>query len=401
MTTPAVDADSLARPWSAVPPDIAALIQPYLDEVADDIINQVVRQVPEYADGAPHTQRVVDYALHHFTELLTDPDASWEQLIALMREIGGAEAAAGRSLNLLESTNRSVMQLVWQRIVGESEAYGLSNETLSLLLESIVTFIGVITDAAEEGHLQVGAEGEGELQPRRRLLLRELLGDEPITDERLEPLAHAARWPIPSAVAFVALQPPLAGTDDGRPEFPAELLADLDRGSPCLLLPDPDAAGRIDELRGMLRGWRAVVGPAVRPHDAARSRRWAAEALTLVRCGALPDDPVVRCVDHVPTMVIFHAQDLLDTAAARRLGPFLELSAPVRERLSETLLTLLRCHFNATKAAKELNVHPQTVRLRLQRLEEIFGTELQNRDNRLEMQMLLYSALSKTSPSKN
>jgi DNA-binding PucR family transcriptional regulator len=103
----------------------------------------------------------------------------------------------------------------------------------------------------------------------------------------------------------------------------------------------------------------------------------------------------VRCVDHVPTLVIFHAEGLLDTAAARRLRPFGRLSAPSRHRLSQTLLTLLRCHFNATKAAAQLHVHPQTVRLRLQRLEEIFGDELQNRDHRLEMQMLLYAGLAR------
>jgi hypothetical protein len=383
---------TLERPWAALPADIATFMEPHIQGITTEIVAEVARKLPDYAESVPHLTKIIEGAVRHFTRLIADPEASWEPLIPLWREIGGTEAAAGHSLERLESANRSIMRLVWQRIVGESETHGLSNETLSLLLQSLLAYVGKMTDAAGEGHLRVESSGADELRTHRHTLLRELLRDEPIDDEQLRALARVASWPVPASAAVVLLLPPEPVT---ALDPPVGVLADLDRRTPLMLLPDPDTPGRIEELERALGGWKAVVGPAVPPAEAARSRRWAAEALLLVRRGIIPQDTVVRCVDHVPTLVIFHAEGLLDTAAARRLRPFGRLSAPSRHRLSQTLLTLLRCHFNATKAAAQLHVHPQTVRLRLQRLEEIFGDELQNRDHRLEMQMLLYAGLAR------
>jgi hypothetical protein len=384
------------RPIVAVRPDVAVLLEPYLEELSADIVQEVVRRIPEYAGESEteHLIRIVSLALQQFANVMTDPEAPWDKIITLWQEIGEFEWAAGRTLELLESTQRSVAQLAWRRIVDKSETHGLSNETLSLLLESILAFVGVITDAARDGHVRAGMSGDGEPAQHRRRLIRELLAPEPAAEEHVGLLARGARWPVPATVAVVLLRP-AGDTVPSTPELPADHLAEFDRRTPVLVVPDPDTPGRLDELAGRLTGWRAVVGPAVRPQEAGRSRRWAAEAMNLVRRGILPDDPVVRCVDHVPTLVIFHAEDLLDTAAAQRLSPFRTLSAPARTRLSETLLMLLRCHFNATKAASYLDIHPQTVRLRQQRLEEIFGADLQDREHRLEMQMLLYAGLAR------
>jgi DNA-binding PucR family transcriptional regulator len=131
----------------------------------------------------------------------------------------------------------------------------------------------------------------------------------------------------------------------------------------------------------------AAVGPTVRLEDLARSLRWAREALALARRGILPDDGMIRCVDHMPMLVIFKDEELVFTVAEQRLAPLLEVRAGHRVRLARTWLACLQCGFNATEAAGRLNVHPQTVMYRIHQLEGMFGDQLYDPERRLEFEM--------------
>ncbi|MGI8332976.1 PucR family transcriptional regulator [Actinomadura scrupuli] len=383
-----------ARPWAAIPADVVTLIRPALQDVSAAITEQVVAQLPDRVRmpgvGLGH---LVDHAVRHFTGLLADPRARGEEHLAVYREIGAAEAAAGRTLALLESAVRTGAHLAWQRIVAESQLHGLGDDVQWQLLDSLLAFTSLVNDAAREGHRQMAGRADDGLARRRRRLVGKLLGERPVAPDQLTRLARVANWPVPGSVAVAVLQPP-ATTPARRPRLPPGLLADLDRRTPCVVLPGAGEPADLRELREHLGDWTAVVGPAVRPQDAARSQRWALEALGLIRRGVIPADRIVRCADHVPTLVIFQAEEFLETTVTRRLSALLGLAPNSRDRLSETLLVLLHCNFNATKAAAQLNVHPQTVRYRLHKLEEIFGSDLQNHSHDLELQMLLHAKLA-------
>ncbi|MEK8169592.1 helix-turn-helix domain-containing protein [Streptomyces sp. M19] len=62
---------------------------------------------------------------------------------------------------------------------------------------------------------------------------------------------------------------------------------------------------------------------------------------------------------------------------------------PQRGRLADTLLCWLQCGRNANEAATRMNVHPQTVRYRLRRLEELFGDRLRDASVRFELELVL------------
>jgi DNA-binding PucR family transcriptional regulator len=142
-------------------------------------------------------------------------------------------------------------------------------------------------------------------------------------------------------------------------------------------------------LESALRDWVAVLGPTVRTEDAAKSLRWAREALPLARRGILASERLIRCADHMPTLVVFKDEELVRAVADLRLAPLKTVRPRHRERLMRTLLACLQNGFNATEVANRLHVHPQTVRYRLHQLEELFGERLYDPETRLEMEMVL------------
>ena len=75
--------------------------------------------------------------------------------------------------------------------------------------------------------------------------------------------------------------------------------------------------------------------------------------------------------------LLLHAdRGLLDDLAHRRLAPLADETERSRERLSETLLAWLDHQGRVPEIAAALHVHPQTVRYRLGRLRECFGSAL-------------------------
>jgi DNA-binding PucR family transcriptional regulator len=131
------------------------------------------------------------------------------------------------------------------------------------------------------------------------------------------------------------------------------------------------------------------MGPTVALHEGARSLRWAAEALELVRRGILPDTEMVHCQEHLATLLLFRDEALVDAMAERRLSPLDRIRSPQRERLAETLLTWLQSGHNASEVAARLAVHPQTVRYRMRQLDELFGERLHDPTAQFEMQLAL------------
>ncbi|MFD0532809.1 hypothetical protein ACFQY7_02500 [Actinomadura luteofluorescens] len=68
---------------------------------------------------------------------------------------------------------------------------------------------------------------------------------------------------------------------EGPAGLPPSLLTGLDHGRPCLVMPDPDGPGRLDELAATLAGWTGAVGPSVPAQEAGTSLLWARRALDL------------------------------------------------------------------------------------------------------------------------
>jgi DNA-binding PucR family transcriptional regulator len=149
-------------------------------------------------------------------------------------------------------------------------------------------------------------------------------------------------------------------------------------------------------LRGLheqLPGWRVVVGPEVRLSEARTSLRLARHALTLAQRGLIEDAPVIWSRDHLSTLWLLTDEFLARELAERTLSPLANLTVKQRARLSETLLAWLETSGSAPEIAGRLKIHPQTVRYRLHQLEALFGSRLNDPDDRFQMEISLRATM--------
>ncbi len=392
--------------WPPVPPEAVSWMLPELDSLAHDVTAAILREVPEYGrpDGsnAKVVYQVARDAVQQFAARIADPAWPWEPTARMFRDIGRVAAAQGRSLDALHAALRVGARITWQRLREKAEHIGGDAEVLGRIGEAIFRYLDELAAACSAGYAEAKAEFAGETELLKRRLLDLLLSDTPASSESISRLARAAGWRPPRRVAVVAL------TDGGRGfpgplPLPADVLAGLTRREPCLLMPDPDGPGRLRLLEAGLRGWQAAgrpadgaagclaaIGPAVPLAHANRSLRWARQALTLARRGlARGAEGIVRCDEQLATLVLLADADLAGLLSGQALAPLRRLRPEQADRLAATLLAWLESADNAEIAARQLHVHPQTVRYRLRQLTELFGDRLSDPDARFTLQAAL------------
>ncbi|MFF7952482.1 PucR family transcriptional regulator [Streptomyces griseorubiginosus] len=399
MASPAPHGVPEGRGDPAVPPDLADLLRAQLEGVADEVEEEVRRQVPEYARPADGTYREhlragVVQALTLFVDHIADPRGRGDAIAATYYELGRGEALEGRSLDALQSALRVGGLHAWRLMGRTAEELGLDTAVVTALGELAFRTVHEVAEAAAAGYSEARAQHTDELERRRRRLLDLLLGDGPVAPAAVQDLAHGARWSVPKQVAVVAL----AATPDQRvEEWPlaiAGALVDMDSRPPRMLIPDPDGSGRLGSRAfGLaLRGRPAAIGPTVPVAEAAHSLRWAVRALGLMGRGLLPRQGVVRCADHLSTLLLHSDEPMLGRLRARALAPLDAVSEGQRERLAETLLAWLLSGSNVPEVATRLHVHPQTVRYRLRQLDKVFGEALHDPGARLDLILALTTA---------
>jgi hypothetical protein len=381
-----------AGPWPAIPAQLAEQLRPVLPALVEEMVTEIQASVAEYArpgDGtyARALRRGAEEAASQFVDRIADPGASWDQAAAVFRRLGEAEANEGRSLEALQSALRAGARVALRWLTRAARRIEAPLEILGLLAEALFVFLDEIAALSAEGYAQAQAHVAGERQRRRRRLIGLVLAEPPAAMEAIGELARLAQWQLPRQVSVVVL----AGRHlPGSPisALPAEVLQDLDRAPPLLIVPDPYGPGRRDMLDRGLRGFHGAVGPPVGLRDAAKSLHWAREALSLAERGAFGDYSILHCDDHLTEMVLRRSGDLLDRLEARRLAPLQGMPPGRQDMLAETLLAWLETGKSSSVAAR-LFIHPQTARYRLHKLQDLFGEQLSNPDARFELALVL------------
>ena len=98
---------------------------------------------------------------------------------------------------------------------------------------------------------------------------------------------------------------------------------------------------------------------------------------------------LVRCDEHLSTLLIFSDEELAGALRAAQLAPLERLRPAQQDRLAETLLAWLQHGSNANEVAVCVHVHPQTVRYRLRQVDDLFGDQLRDPDRRFELEIAL------------
>jgi hypothetical protein len=182
------------QPWHELPPEIAAVLRPGLNDVAREMM-LAVATVPAYARPleGPFGDGIrggVQQALRHF---LAEIEAGGTvQRPDVYRALGRGEMRAGRSLESLLSAYRIGARVAWRRFAAAGVAAGLEPETLYLLAESIFAYIDVLSAESAEGHALEQSAAASEAQLRRRRLVRMLVRDQPADPSAVQAAAADA-----------------------------------------------------------------------------------------------------------------------------------------------------------------------------------------------------------------
>ncbi|MDQ3678458.1 MAG: helix-turn-helix domain-containing protein, partial [Actinomycetota bacterium] len=115
----------------------------------------------------------------------------------------------------------------------------------------------------------------------------------------------------------------------------------------------------------------------------------ARRALELRASGSLSGDGLVVAAEHTADLLLHADPRLAAEFAAARLAPLDALRPAARARLTSTLSAWLDRQGRIDETARELDVHPQTVRYRLGQLREMLGTALDVADARFELALAL------------
>ncbi|OXM46175.1 PucR family transcriptional regulator [Amycolatopsis alba] len=397
LLTPARPGGSSGRPvqlWALLPRELATVFRPVLADVAGEVVREIQRTIPDYArplDGAfgKALKTGVQMAFIQFVERIGNPEAPSEDRRAVFLSLGVQEFHQGRNVDVLQAAYRVGARVTWRRVAEAGRRAGVPSATLCLLAEAIFAYIDELSALSVEGHAEAREKAAGALERRRHRLMELLLTEPPSPPEVVKHAAELARWQLPDLLVAVALDQ----SADEAPAAAATALADFESTFPCLLLPAPQPEER-EQFAEDLAGWRAAIGPAVPPAFAARSLRAAREALRLVDSGALADEPVTWCVDHLSRLWLLKEPFLAAELVRERLGPLAGLTGKQHSRLAGTLLAWLETCGNVREVAERLAVHPQTVRSRAQELEALFADGLRDPERRFEMILALRAAPS-------
>jgi hypothetical protein len=419
MATPAA-----RTTFAAVPPEAAEVLRPTLPGLADEMIAAIAVEVPDYARAMEGTfgQMVrlgVEVALGRFMDMVADPTADVGRARDTYVNLGRGEFHAGRSLDALLAAYRVGARLAWRRFVEAGKEAGLPADALFSLGEAMFAYIDEISAESADGYAEEQSAAAGESQRRRRRLIRLLAQDPPPAPEAIRTAAQAAAWPLPKRVAaLVAAESAegnaaqtaaggAPGATGGGEAVPGEEIIEATAtrlarqiglgavggaaaGLACVFVPDPDAPGRSRQIAAALGDGPEIVGrgPTVPWDEAAASLRRAAGTYRLAASGRIPGGLVVA-EDHLATLLLAADRSLAADLAASRLAPLATLGDGPRARLTETLRAWLDRPGQVQAVAAELDVHPQTVRYRLRQLRELFGSRLEDPDERFELSLAL------------
>jgi hypothetical protein len=382
------------HPWDALPPEVAGVLRPELPALADEIVTELSRGVPDYARPleGPFGKALragVEEALARFTQFVADPDADPNAGREAYVNLGRGEMRAGRSLDALLAAYRLGARVAWRRLAAAGERAGLAPRTLYTLAEAIFAYIDELSADSIEGYAREQAAAAGALQRRRQRLAALLVQEPPAAPATVEAAAGNASWRLPRRVCVLVVESGESSEGAERlavrlgPEVVVAHLPPLN----VALVPAP---ARRNEIEAAVRDRRAALGPEVPWQEAALSFERAREVLRLAGEGGIDGDGALLVAErHKLSLLLGADRRLARDVAESALAPLEAETEVSRERLGSTLDAWLRHRGRTEAVAKALHVHPQTVRYRLARLRELFGSRLDDPDGRFELELAL------------
>jgi hypothetical protein len=383
-----------AEDWAAepLPAEMVAAVRAELPALVDGIVAAVGLASPVYGEvlAAPEGMGIklgIEQAIRAFLNAIESGRRPAQETDELWRRLGEAEFQSGRSLDDLRAAFRTGTRAAWRGAAQLANRAGVSAPIAIALAEAIFVYTDELATDVVEGYLRMQSDQAGERERRRRRLAQLLLDPGGQDAEAVQRASELARWPLPRALAVLALAGDNPGSVTRRLDL--DVLVGAGSAGAWLGLPDPDGPGRRAAIDRALEGESAALGPSVPPSQAHDSLRWARLTLALSRDGALPAGAPARTSEHLAQVILLQDRGLALTLARDRLSALARLADAERARLLETLSAWLAHQRRTPQIAAELHVHPQTVRYRIAKLHELLGDALDTPQGRFELELAL------------
>lgn len=374
---------------------LAQLIEPLLPDLVARITEQIQDTVAPYG-GMPGGRRrrlinmAVNGAIRHFVALARDPGASGQGVDDLFRRMGYGDAIDGTGAEAMVASLDVARQRAWDQLHDFCAQYDLSARLLGALTNMMSAYMDHLADQAALGY-RSGLESLEDSRAGRRAALMELLL-EGAPSPRTRTAATEAVWPLPEWLGAIVIgrvtdaEPPdLSGLED-------RCLVRSTAEPAIVLCRWEDIGQVVAEVTALTDVWVAHSW-AVPPHQVRDAVRWCQRAIDLVEAGTIEVSGVIDCREHRTQLWLHSEPALRQRMCQDLLQPLLAETPNSREILSETLLVWLETRDSAPAIASRLGVHPQTVRYRWKRINELFGEVLHDPEFIVQITMLLKASV--------
>lgn len=380
---------------SGAPSTLVSQFRPQIPALAERMVDQIEHGVDRYAGptaGRRHKlmTMAVTAALNQFLTMVEHGPREAPRVDDLFRRMGYGEAVDGRDLNAMRSSLRLATRAAWDHLRTFADEHDLSAAALGGLGDALFSYVDHLNEQTSIGFTTGRGAMDRDVDAARDRLLTSLVERRPRSELRTNALEAA--WPLPERVVVIMVHPDPAAELDLSQFHQHALIAD--EHGPVLAVCTPD---HVDDLmRHVIHSSqlaRSAMSWEVWPEEVADAIRWTKRALDLRGRGVIEDQPVIDCLEH-RTLLWLHAEPALRRRMCQdMLKPLLSETPNSREILSETLLVWLETRDSAPAIAAKLGVHPQTVRYRWKRINELFGDDLRDPEMVVQLTMVLKASV--------
>ncbi|MEO6988531.1 MAG: helix-turn-helix domain-containing protein [Aquihabitans sp.] len=386
--------DEMAPQSLDLPAPTVAELRTALPEVSRRTVDAITTEVAEYRGGMGTTRATpigsaVEFALASFLHMVADETrteaaAPPGPMLEAAYELGRGEAASGRTMEALLAAYRVGARVAWEDLAAILVRRLAPAAMVARFAEIVFTYIDELSSASVAGHRDELASSGRVREQRRERLAQALLADEPV--EQIVVHADLADWPLPETVTVVVLRTAHVGNllrlvGPNTLRLAGDVVAGLPSGGLTVLLV-ADAHRSRSALHAALAGRGAVIGPTRPVGDTRVSYLRVLRVMKLVAIGG---EAAIDTEDHLVDLVLNADVESLHDLRVRVLKPLADVRAATAERLVETLRSWLLHQGRRGDVAAHLNIHPQTVRYRMNQLRDLFGDRLTEPDAVLEL----------------
>jgi hypothetical protein len=347
-----------------------------VERLVDDVVDRIVTEIPSY--GAVPRERLrpgVAASMRDGIAFLFEEEPGERRAVSAeaaedAAEVGADRAERGIPVEDLLHAYRIGVRTVWERFSDEARRNEADPDEILALADRLWEWADAVMLRAAREHRRVDLEAALDAEQQRGAFVRALLSG---TLDRSVLYLQAVAFGLDPDRRYMPFR--ARGGKDAR-SVVGLLVPYFPHSSPPVTLFDGDVAGLLARRPGpRLRGDVVVgVGPAVRPSEAVDAFERATRALeTAYRFGMTG---VYDLADLGLRSAVVAEAEIGTLLSERYLAPIRDL--PDIER---TVITYLEGGMHVEDAARALFVHPNTLRNRLRRFEELTGADL--RDHRI------------------